>query len=86
MTGFLEMVRAESLRMTVGEAIGRVTAFRDVADLQDALDRGYLPTLRVKDEPMGVEEGRDNHAVRLIRRFVIEQGFGYFDGRRVVRA
>jgi len=45
---------------------------------------GYCPTRRVKNEPMGVEEGRDNHAVRVIRAWVLAAGCSYFDGRRVV--
>lgn len=85
MTEFLKAVRAESLRMTVREAVRRVTAFCCERELLEAMrDNGYCPTLRVTAEPMGVEEGRDNHAVRLIRAWVRDNGFSYFDGSRVV--
>ncbi len=85
MTDYLDAVRAGSLRMTVREAVQRVTAFCCERDLRESLADGYCPTLRVTPEPMGVEEGRDNHAVRLVRQFVVDSGHAYFDGRRVVR-
>lgn len=72
------------LRMTMGETIRRVTAFQGEQDMLDAMRGGYRPTLRVKDEPMGVMEGRDNHAVRRIRKWVLDSGFSYFDGRQMV--
>lgn len=85
MQAILDAVRAESLRMTVGEAVRRVTAFHCEHDMLERMaGHGYCPTLRVKDEPMGVEEGRDNHAVRVIRAWVLDGGFSYFDGSRVV--
>lgn len=80
----LEAVRAESLRMTVREAVKRVTAFCCEQDMQDAMRGGYRPTLRTVAEPMGVEQGRDNHAVRVIRAWVLDGGFSYFDGRQMV--
>lgn len=72
------------LRMTLGATIRRVTAFQGEQDMLEAMRGGYCPTLRVKDEPMGVEEGRDNHAVRRIRKWVLDGGFSYFDGSRVI--
>lgn len=85
MQDLLSAVRAESLRMTVRQAVQRVTAFCCERDMLEAMrDHGYCPTLRVEDEPMGVEEGRDNHAVRVIRKWVLDGGFSYFDGSRVV--
>ena len=82
----LDAVRAESLRMTVREAVKRVTAFCCEQDMLDAMRGGYCPTLRTVGEPMGVEQGRDNHAVRVVRAWVLDSGFSYFDGRRVVRS
>ena len=51
MQAILEAVRAESLRMTVGEAVRRVTAFHCEHDMLERMaGHGYCPTLRVKDE------------------------------------
>jgi hypothetical protein len=83
MTSFLEAVRAGSERMTVREAVRLATAFGCERDLLDSLRGGYCPTLRTAEVPMGVAEGRLNHAVRLVRRFVHEMGRPYFDGRVV---
>jgi hypothetical protein len=81
MTTTLEAVRAESLRMTVREAVRLCTAFLSEHEMLDSLRGGYLPTLRTKAEPMGVEEGRHNHAVRVVQEWVLDSGFSFFDGR-----
>lgn len=82
---FVREVRMASARMTVEEAVKEVMGASGTVDglVASMRDHGYCPTLRVNPEPMGVREGRHNHAIRLLRRFVVEAGFCYFDGSRV---
>jgi hypothetical protein len=59
----------------------RATAICYERDLLDRLRGGYCPTLRTIEVPMGIAEGRFNHAMRLVRKFVLDAGRPYFDGR-----
>lgn len=73
-------------QLELAEAVREVTAFRSWKEMYEAISfDGYCPTLRIwYPRPMGVEQGKANHAVRVIRREMERRGLPYFDGSKVI--